>query len=265
VFVYSEITVSQPAIVLQCDFSTRTMTEVSDRIADNRNAQFGFNIELDASRSSPNKGMQTSVRSTGLGRCFCYLLTLPDPKRSPTHSMLNPYETPNPTAATSDSNHRPPAFAPRLVRVATYAIGGYFAPFVILVPMFTMKFGLQPPGEWVSGLADWHWPITTSGLALLVPNLCCMVELGAAGFRKNVSFNPPTKPNRWLSLGIATLTGYSAMLAVVFVLDPLPGSWSAERTNVVQSAFALFIPTLVSLRWLLIGSDADGGEPCVSG
>ena len=58
------------------------MTEVSDRIADNRNGQFGFNTELDATRSSPNKEMQTSVRSTGLGRCFCYLLTLPDPRRS---------------------------------------------------------------------------------------------------------------------------------------------------------------------------------------
>jgi hypothetical protein len=57
------------------------MIEVSDRIADNPNGQFGFDTELDASRSSPNKGMQTSVRSTGLGRCFCYLLTLPNPKR----------------------------------------------------------------------------------------------------------------------------------------------------------------------------------------
>ena len=32
-------------------------------------------------RLSPNKGMQTSVRSPEFGRCFCYLLTLPDPRR----------------------------------------------------------------------------------------------------------------------------------------------------------------------------------------
>ena len=31
-----------PAIVLQCDISTRTMIDVSDRIADNRNGQFEF-------------------------------------------------------------------------------------------------------------------------------------------------------------------------------------------------------------------------------
>ena len=30
------------AIVLQCDISTRTMIDVSDRFADNRNGQFGF-------------------------------------------------------------------------------------------------------------------------------------------------------------------------------------------------------------------------------
>jgi len=48
--------------------------------ADKRNDQFGFHTELVGSRSSPNKGIQVSIRSTGLSRCICYLLTLPEPE-----------------------------------------------------------------------------------------------------------------------------------------------------------------------------------------
>jgi len=57
-------------------------------LADNRNGQFGFHTELVGSRSSQNKGMQASVRSTGFGRCICYLLTLPDPERYPQRLVM---------------------------------------------------------------------------------------------------------------------------------------------------------------------------------
>ena len=39
---YHALSHCQPAIVLQCDVSTRTMIDVRDRIADNRDGQFEF-------------------------------------------------------------------------------------------------------------------------------------------------------------------------------------------------------------------------------
>ena len=48
------------AIVLQCDISTRTMIDVSDRIADNRNGQFEFNTEHIGSLEYSNKAIELS-------------------------------------------------------------------------------------------------------------------------------------------------------------------------------------------------------------
>ena len=39
---YHALSHCQPAIVLQCDISTRTIIKVSDRIADDRDGQFEF-------------------------------------------------------------------------------------------------------------------------------------------------------------------------------------------------------------------------------
>ena len=60
----------QPAVVLQCDVSTRTMIDVSDRIADIRDGQSEVDTELDLSHASPNKAVQPSAQSSGLFRDF---------------------------------------------------------------------------------------------------------------------------------------------------------------------------------------------------
>ena len=56
--------------MLQTDISTRTMIDVSDRIADNRNGQFGLNTEHIGSLEYSNKAVQPSAQSTVIFRVF---------------------------------------------------------------------------------------------------------------------------------------------------------------------------------------------------
>ncbi len=166
--------------------------------------------------------------------------------------MQNPYASP--TAIRNESgvgqritlNPRP-----RLLRTAVCGIVGYFAPFAVLIPVYALQFGWHPIGEQFDGLADWHWPITLTGWALLIPNLFCLVLFGAAGCAKSSRHTPSPVFVRWLTMGVATLIGYAAMLGIIFVFDPWPGSWSAERTNLTQSGIALIPPVALSLCWLV--------------
>ena len=176
--------------------------------------------------------------------------------------MQNPYATPNSISGENRSaSESPPDLAPRLVRGVLGALLGYLAPFVVLVPMFAMRFGWHPIDEQIEGLVDWHWPISSAGSALLIPNACCMVVFAIAASRRDVRSKPKVRFNRWFSLGAATLIGYATMLLGTFVFDPLPGSWSAEQTNLVQSGFVLLIPALTACYWIVIARNSKSGEP----
>ncbi len=176
--------------------------------------------------------------------------------------MQNPYAPSTPIRNENSVGHRITLnLGSRLFRSSFCGIAGYFAPFVILIPLFALKFGWHPIGEQIEGLADWHWPITLAGWALLIPNMCCVVFFGFAGYTKNSPTMPSARFIRWLSLGVATLIGYAAMLTIEFIFDPWPASWSAERTNLLQSVITLSLPAVVTLHWLL-GRSKAGGEPC---
>ena len=71
----------QPAIVLQCDLSTRTVIEVSDRIAENQNGQFEFRqSKMEAVNTEQISAAKCSVDRSISG--LCSLFALADCKRS---------------------------------------------------------------------------------------------------------------------------------------------------------------------------------------
>jgi len=131
--------------VLQRVFRARTLIEVSDRFSDNRNGQFGFHTELVGSRLSPNKRMQASGRMTGLGRCICYLLTLPDPERSVGSAMNcpNPCAPPDKTAKSFQSASLSTTIAARLLGLSAIALGLVFALYGFVVGYEIMNDGLN--------------------------------------------------------------------------------------------------------------------------
>ncbi|MGN6548217.1 MAG: hypothetical protein ACTHK7_24490 [Aureliella sp.] len=123
-----------------------------------------------------------------------------------------------------------------------FGLGGYFTPFVILVPMFCIKFGSYPNGDMITGLAAWHWPVTAAGYALLIPNIACLMFFGSFGYARASLLPRPNRNDGRLLLGLATLVGYFCMLTLVFVLRPLPSAWSGELTNLIQSGFVMAFP-----------------------
>lgn len=166
--------------------------------------------------------------------------------------MQNPYAPPTSIRNESRVGHRITLnLWWRLLRTVVCGMVGYFTPFAILIPMFAIKYGWHPIGSHIEGLAFMHWPITVAGWALLIPNVCCMIFFGAAGYAKSVLSVDSPRFVRWLSLGIAILIGYVAMLTMTFTFDPWPESWSPERRNLLQSGVTLILPVALSLFWLL--------------
>ena len=71
----------QSSIVLQCDVSIHTMIDVSDRFADNRNGQFGFQpSKMEAVITEQSSAAKCSVDRSVSG--LCSLFALADCNRS---------------------------------------------------------------------------------------------------------------------------------------------------------------------------------------
>lgn len=153
--------------------------------------------------------------------------------------MLNPYVPPDiatdrePTDASPDR--------PSLIRGLAFASLGYFTPFVILFPMFWVKHGWVPIDEMIIGLVAWHWPVNMIGCALLIPNLACLLLFGFAGYNRSGLLGHLGRRANGVSLGIATLIGYFAMLTVYYTVDPFRNSWG-ELNAIAGSGFVLAFP-----------------------
>lgn len=172
--------------------------------------------------------------------------------------MSNPYASPN-TAPNLDDSCK---FDRSVKRGAFFGLCGYFAPFLIVVLMLCLRFGIHPieqMDEVYAGLAGWHWPINLIGCLLLIPNYACLLTFGVAGYKREGLIRRMGLNSDGISLGVATLIGYFAMLVVHFMFDPFR-YWSAELTAVTQSLVALLFPIALMLYCTLIRTISPIGE-----
>lgn len=173
--------------------------------------------------------------------------------------MTNPYESPN-TGANLEESRK---FDRSLIRGVFFGLCGYFTPFVIVVPLLCVQLAVHPIeqiDEVFAGLAGWHWPINLIGCLLLIPNYVCLLTFGVAGYKREGVIYRIGLNADGISLGVATLLGYLAMLVVHFVFEPFR-YWSAELTAVAQSLLVLLFPIALMLYCTLMRTILPISEP----
>jgi hypothetical protein len=151
--------------------------------------------------------------------------------------MLNPYAATTVETCRNDD-------APSVVDAVAMGVIGYCSPLAIFAATCWLRFGRTVVIENLERFSNAHVSLSLSTVALLLPNLVCMVLFAYAGYRHSFA-------KRSLALGLATLLGYFMMVLTTMVWFPLPWTWNAVTANAVRSLIVIAFPSfLLILRHL---------------